>query len=191
MLLVINLCLLVSTGFVCLNEKSEPRGRKLSELNENEVITNPMVSWKTNYEKTIEYLKEHEGFADGKAYICPGGYKTIGYGHVILDGENFEELTEKQADSLLRVDFNRALKEVDNIIKLSGIRKLAIAHFVFTKGIGTFINSGLKDKIQRGETIDRELMEFCYYTNTDGKRIRSQHAMNIRKWEIDLYNLKS
>jgi len=191
MLFLLNLSMLVSTGFVLLKERSEPKGRKLNELNAGEVITNPMLDWKVNYEKTIEHLKKHEGFAGGKVYTCPGGHKTIGYGHVILEGESFEELTQIQADSLLRVDFNKALREVDKTVKIAGIRKLAIAHFVYTKGIGTFINSGLRDKVATGQTIDEELMRFCYYKNSEGKSVRSQHAYKIRKWELDFYNLKS
>jgi len=183
--------MLVSTGFVFLDQESEPQGRKLNKLNEGDVITNPMLDWKVNYEKTIEYLKIHEGFANGKAYICPGGFNTIGYGHVILEGEKFEDLTEKQADSLLRVDFDKALNAVNKAVKISGIKQLAIAHFVYTKGIGTFVNSGLKDKIVRGESIENDLLDYCYYTNIEGKRVRSQHALDIRKWEIDLYNLRS
>jgi lysozyme len=190
-ILLASFSIIILGGFVSLKDWSEHKGKKLNKFNEAEVITNPMVDWKVNYEKTIEYLKIQEGFADGKPYICPGGFKTIGYGHVILEGENFEELTEKQADSLLRVDFDRALRAVDKTVKLSALKKLAIAHFVFAKGIGTFINSGLKDKVVRGESIDNELLEFCYYTNIDGKRIKSQHALVIRKWELDLYNLKS
>jgi lysozyme len=191
LLLLMNIGIFVSTGFVCLKDRSEPKGKKLSELNEEVSVTNPMLNWNENYEKTIEFVKKHEGFAEGKPYICPGGYKTIGYGHVIVEGENFEQLTEKQADSLLRADFNKAIKAVERTIQLPSTQKLAIAHFVYTKGIGSFINSGLKEKIEKGESIDSHLLEMCYYTNKEGKRIKSQNALNIRKWEIDLYNLKS
>ena len=191
MLFLIGLSNLFTSGFIHFKEKKELKGRKSKEINENEMITNPMVEWNVNYERTIEYLKKHEGFAGGEVYICPGGYSTIGYGHLIVEGENFDKLTKNQADSLLRVDFNKALKVVDKTIKISGLRKLAIAHFVFSKGIGTFLNSELKEKIILGESIDNELMEYCYYTNIDGIRILSQNAVNIRRWEIALYNLKS
>jgi len=190
-LLFISVGVVVLSGFIGLKDWKEQEGKKLSKLNENEVVTNPMVDWKENYEKTIQFLKKHEGFADGKAYMCPGGHKTIGYGHIILEGETFDVLTEKQADSLLRVDFDKALKLVDKTVKLTGARKLAIAHFVFAKGIGTFLNSGLKEKIDRGEPIDDELIKWCYYRNKNGERVKSQHALNIRMWEIDLYNLES
>ena len=189
--LLISLCVIVFSGFISLKDWSEPKGNKLNKLSENIIVTYPISDWKENYERTIEFLKEHEGFAGGKAYICPGGHKTIGYGHIILEGETFEELTEKQADSLLRADFNRALRAVDKTVKLTGVRKLAIAHFVFAKGIGTFINSGLIEKIAQGESIDNDLLKWCYYKNSNGESVKSQHALNIRKWEVDLYNFES
>ncbi|MFN8256854.1 MAG: lysozyme [Bacteroidales bacterium] len=173
-----------------LNFENKPQGKKLSKLNEEALFVHPMLNWNENYEKTIEFIKRNEGFA-AEMYICPGGYQTIGYGHVILEGENFGELTEKQADSLLRADFKRAVKAVESTIDLPANQKLAMAHFVFNKGIGTFINSGLKDKIEKGLPIDGQLMQMCYYTNKDGKRIKSQLALNIRKWEINLFNQKS
>lgn len=191
LLLILNVCMFVCSGFLAVQDKEEMKAKQLSETEENALVTNPMQDWNENYENTIKFIKKNEGFAEGKAYICPGGYKTIGYGHVILEGETFQELTEKQADSLLRVDFNKAIKHVDQIVDLPGNRKLAIAHFVFTKGIGTFIKSNLKDKVLRGESIDEELLKMCYYTNRSGERIKSQLALKIRKWEIDLYNQNS
>ena len=135
-------------------------GRVLKKLAYEEIFSNELTEWNKNYEKTIRAIKKHEGFAGGKPYICPGGFATIGYGHVIKEGEHFIQLTEKQADSLLRVDFNKALKAVDASVKLNGPKKLAIAHFVFAKGIGTFNRSELKTKVVKGESIDDEIIKW-------------------------------
>jgi|GEM_PF-2664389 lysozyme len=191
LLLILNLCMFVCSGFLVVKDKEELKAKQLIKTEENVLITNPMQDWNDNYEKTLRFIKKNEGFAGGKAYICPGGYKTIGYGHVILEGETYEELTENQADSLLRVDFNKAIKRIDQIVDLPGNRKLAIAHFVFTRGIGTFLKSNLKDRVLKGEPIEEELLKMCYYTNSSGERIKSQLALKIRKWEIDLYNQNS
>ncbi|NJO92944.1 MAG: lysozyme, partial [Chloroflexia bacterium] len=181
LLLIVNLGIF---GFLANNNTSEEaQGKKLSELNLNELAADPLTEWNINYERTIEYIKEHEGFAGGMPYICPGGYKTIGYGHVILEHENFEQLSENQADSLLRIDFNKALDLVEKNIDVKGSKKLAIAHFVFTRGIGTFIKSPLKAMVENNEDISEEIVKWCYYRNIKGERVRSQHAYNIRKWE--------
>lgn len=189
--LILNLGIIGFTGVGNLNDDNRLKGKKLSELNEDNLTKNPLTEWNINYEKTIQYIKEHEGFAGGKPYICPGGYKTIGYGHVILENENFTQLSRAQADSLLRVDFNKAMTAVERTIDINGSKKIAIAHFVFTRGIGTFIKSPLKKMIENGEDIDDEIVKWCYYTNVKGERVKSQHALNIRKWELKLYKKNS
>ncbi len=178
------------SGTSFFSQENELKGRKLRKLNYYEIFSNPLTEWSKNYEKTIKAIKKHEGFAPSP-YICPGGYATVGYGHLIKDGENFPELTEKQADSLLRIDFNKAIMAVESSVKLKGTKKLAIAHFVFTRGIGTFNKSELREKILRGESIDEELVKWCYYITPSGQRIKSQHALNIRKWELRMYKLDS
>jgi lysozyme len=190
-LLVVFQAALLFFGSYDDKQQEELKGRKLRKLDYNEIFSNPLTEWNKNYEKTIKAIKKHEGFAGGNPYICPGGHLTIGYGHVIKEGESFTRLTEKQADSLLRVDFNKALRAVDASVKLEGSKKLAIAHFVFAKGIGTFNRSELRQKIVNGESIDDEIVKWCYYTNRNGERVKSQHALNIRKWELRMYKLES
>jgi lysozyme len=56
--------------------------------------------------QTLSLIAEFEGFFP-KTYLCPAGYPTIGYGHLLLDHERFlidAELTRHQAIELLRSD---------------------------------------------------------------------------------------
>ncbi len=190
-LAVAKIFIVVSLSFVfivttirCSNQK----GIKVKELKFKQLISNPLEEWSLNYERTIEYIKKHEGFANGEPYVCPGGYRTIGYGHIIKPNESFTRLTRKQADKLLRADFDKAIKLVERNTNLRGSKKLAIAHFVFTRGIGTFLKSPLKELVNNEKNIDKEIIKWCYYRNTSGKRIKSSHALNIRKWELKMYN---
>lgn len=59
--------------------------------------------WCTN--QTLSLISRFEGFFP-KAYLCPAGVPTIGFGHVVEDGESFEKenLTQDQALELLRSD---------------------------------------------------------------------------------------
>jgi len=170
--------------------KEEKKGKKLSHIQNQNFTIRPVFDWDKQYEKALQYIKEHEGFANGKAYICPGGHKTVGYGHIILKNEDFTQITKTQADSILRVDFNKALRVLDANITLSGSKRLSMAHFVFTKGIGTFNKSTLKKKILKSEPIDNEITKWCYYTNAKGEKIKSQHALTIRNWELEMYNFR-
>ena len=196
-ILITKLALVLNfSGFVINNdikvncEKEEKKAKKLIPIQKREFSIRPVFDWNKQYEKTLEYIKDHEGFAGGTVYICPGGHKTIGYGHIILENENFTQITKLQADSILRADFNKAIRVLDANIKLDGSKKLAIAHFVFAKGIGSFNRSTLKKKILKNEPIDAEITKWCYYTNSKGEKVKSQHALNIRKWELDLYNFR-
>ncbi len=186
MVVLISFSTLLSTSIGYSNQQ----GLKVKNLDLEKINKNSLNSWNKNYELTVEYIKQHEGFAGGKPYICPGGYKTIGYGHLIKKTESFTFLSKQQADSLLRSDFNKAIKLVEQYTDLRGAKKLAIAHFVFTRGIGTFLKSPLNELVKNDEKIDEEIVKWCYYRNKQGKRIKSTHALNIRKWELKMYNNK-
>ncbi len=143
------------------------------------------------FEKTIAFIKKHEGFAGGKAYYCCAGYKTIGYGHVIKPNEHFEndKITKKEADRLLRHDFSHSValarKHTNN---LNENQLMAVAHFIFAKGIGNYLKSELKHKIDNGENPDEEFKKWCKYHKPNGQVVTSNYSLNIRKWEVEMFN---
>lgn len=53
-----------------------------------------------------DLIKRFEGFR-AKAYICPAGILTVGYGHTGLDVLPGMIVTEAQADALLRADVDK------------------------------------------------------------------------------------
>ena len=141
------------------------------------------------YEKTIAFIKKHEGFAGGKPYHCVAGYLTIGYGHVIKPHERFDgRISRSQADLLLRKDFNKCIalaeKHSEN---LSYNRLLAVAHFIYAKGIGRYLRSGLKKKIDNNEDPESEFLKWCKYHTPEGKVVNSKYSLKIRKWEISMF----
>jgi len=145
------------------------------------------AEWRFNYEASIWFIKQHEGFR-GTEYKCPSGNPTIGYGHVIKSIDTIpEKITEKQADSILRSDFDQALKFLDKVPQLQGHKKLAIAHYIYAVGIGNFNRSTLKTCILENKPIDKEIVRFCYY-RANNKLIKSNYALKMRKWELAMYN---
>lgn len=54
-------------------------------------------------DKGLDLLKQFEGFR-AQPYFCSANHLTIGYGHLIKDGEMFTHLTEIQGEKLLKVD---------------------------------------------------------------------------------------
>ena len=114
---------------------------------------------------------------------------TIGYGHVIKPHEEFgEKISKHQADLLLRKDFNKCValaeKHSEN---LSYNRLLAVAHFIYAKGIGRYLRSGLKKKIDNNEDPETEFLKWCKYHTQDGKIVNSKYSLKIRKWEISMF----
>jgi lysozyme len=98
----------------------------------------------------IELIKEFEGFS-AKAYYCPGGKLTIGYGHVLYEGENYDQLpfgiTEEYATKLLEQDVYIVEKNLNEKVKvkLSHNQYDALCSLVYNVGIGAFNRSkGLK-----------------------------------------------
>ncbi|MCQ2252167.1 MAG: lysozyme [Bacteroidales bacterium] len=148
-------------------------------------------SEKLNYEKAIEFIKIHEGFAGGQAYTCVSGHPTIGYGHVIGENEEFpEQITLEFADSLLRSDVKKAYKTANKLYpELHGSRKVAITHFLYSKGIGAFLKSGLKKQIDANGDVDEEFGKWCYYKNhKTGNKVYSKVAARIQKWETEMWH---
>ncbi len=141
------------------------------------------------YEEAIEFIKKHEGFAEGKVYFDASGIKTIGYGHRIKKGEVFpKKISQKEAENILRKDFDKAVWYAEKETNTEGYKKIVIAHFIYAKGIGNFLRSTFKKKVFSGESIDEELKKWCYYRGANGKPVRSEYIYKIRLWEIEMYN---
>ena len=108
------------------------------------------------YEELKEQIKEHEGFVP-KIYKCPLGKRTIGYGHLILDHEQFEEdkeYTKEQLELVFEKDFNEALKNAESLIgsrSINHIAKQVIIEMVFQLGIG-----GVGKFKKMWEALDKE-----------------------------------
>jgi len=137
------------------------------------------------YENCISHLKKNEGFVK-QIYSCPANYPTIGYGHRLTKTDNFTFLSEIQADSLLRIDFNKRFKKTDE--NLSYNKRLAITCFIFNFGANRFKNSTLAKLIKSNKSIDNELIKWAYY-RSNGKLIKSKNLLTARKFELKLYNL--
>lgn len=83
-----------------------------------------------------EYIKVHEGLVL-HVYKDSLGKKTIGYGHLVLPGENFTTITKEQANQLFEVDFQKhyeQAKRFPNFNKLTFQQQCAIIDLYFNMG---------------------------------------------------------
>ena len=66
----------------------------------------------------IDLIKGFEKFA-ARRYLCPAGKPTIGYGHVILEGEDFPEMMpQEEAEALLAKDLVSFERKVTALVKV-------------------------------------------------------------------------
>ena len=99
------------------------------------------------------------------------------------------KITKEQADSLLRSDFRQAIRTAERLTNLKGSRKLAVAHFIFSKGCGAFSKSTLRKEIALNGDIDREFMRWCWYTKPGTKqKVKSKVAEGISRWECKMWH---
>ena len=139
-------------------------------------------------EEGLNLIKRFEGFSP-TIYICPAGYPTIGYGHVVLTDEREEfaaGITQAEATELLRKDVRLAERAVLRLISapLTDGQFDALVSFTFNLGAGALQRSTLRLKVNRGEheSVPAELMKWVWAA---GRRLSG--LARRRKAEADAY----
>lgn len=119
-------------------------------------------------EAGLNLIKRFEGFSP-TIYICPAGYPTIGYGHVVLVHEQDQfaaGITQSEATELLRKDVRIAERAVLRLISvpLTDGQFDALVSFTFNLGAGALQRSTLRRKINRGEheSLPSEFMRWTW-----------------------------
>ncbi len=137
----------------------------------------------------LDLIKRFEGFRP-TVYICPAGWPTIGYGHVVRESERERfsaGIDEKAAEELLRRDVETAEKAVLRLIHapLSDGQFAALVSFVFNLGAGSLQRSTLRRKINRGEH-ESVPAEFRRWVWAGGRKLKG--LMRRRAAEAALFN---
>lgn len=135
--------------------------------------------------KTYNLIKEFEGFSS-KPYLCPGNYKTIGYGHMLNTNDQRSEITREEAEGLLEEDIlnieNSVLRNIN--ISLTQGQFDALVSFTFNVGSAALQRSTLRQKVNRGEhaEVPKEFMRWIF---ANGKKVLG--LINRRVVEASLY----
>jgi lysozyme len=93
------------------------------------------------YESLKEEIKLHEGFVP-RVYKDSLGKRTIGYGHLCVEPEQWDdnkEYTKEELENVFSKDFNEALKNAEHLIgerSINHVAKEVIIEMVFQLGIG-------------------------------------------------------
>ncbi len=102
-------------------------------------------------EKAIELIKEFESLRT-RAYRCPAGVWTIGWGHT-AGVKRGDSITEAEAERLLRADvadLGRRLRQTG--VALSTNREAALLSFAYNVGFDALRRSTLWRKVRANAT---------------------------------------
>lgn len=135
----------------------------------------------------LALIKAHEGL-ELFPYADVAGHMTIGYGHLIMPGENFSGgISEHQAETILRADTEKAQRavRVNVTVPLTQNQFDALVSLVFNIGIGAFTNSTLLRVLNEGRYADAAA-QFDVWRMA-GKRV-VQGLVKRRAAERDLFS---
>jgi GH24 family phage-related lysozyme (muramidase) len=138
--------------------------------------------------RAFELVKKFEGFSE-KAYLCPAGVPTIGYGFTRVNGK-YVEIGDKidlvKATGLLFQELEKTSKEVDSLIDvpLNSQQLGSLTSFVFNIGINAFRGSTLRKRLNKKDyaSVRTELLR---WDKVNGKPLLG--LTNRRKAEIELF----
>ena len=123
-------------------------------------------------EIALPIIKSYEG-CHLKAYKCPAGIWTIGWGQT---GKNITEglsWTQNQADAALEVSVKRFIKEVVALIKVRARPEQIAALVSFTYNLGTpsLANSTLLKLFNQNKSTDEIAAQFLLWSKANNKRL--------------------
>lgn len=148
--LILIILLLFNTGFADMQKNRQI----CKEVKQN-------IHIDTCYNYAIKVIKKWETFSPVRYELFGDCY--IGYGHLLYNSDTITHLTEHQADSLLKVDFEKAIKSVENMANyhLSDNRKIVLAMFVFNCGEAKLRKSTLLKMVNEKEPY--QVIKYEYY----------------------------
>lgn len=130
----------------------------------------------------LTIIKESEGLSL-KAYKCPAGVWTIGYGHTGRDVKKGMVITEEKATDLLRSDIARFERDVlyyNKIYKFTNNEFSALVSFAYNIGsIAGLTKAGTRSK----EQIANKMLEYCY---ASGKKLNGLYTRRQKERRLFL-----
>lgn len=124
-------------------------------------------------QKAVEIAKHFEGLYL-KPYICPAGFPTIGYGH-LLKSINHPTITKEEAERLLSDDLliatHGAIRMCPVLLIEPTERLAALADFCFNLGVGRLQTSTLRLRINQGNW-DEAIYELKRWVNGGGRKLQ-------------------
>ncbi len=142
-----------------------------------------------NVAGTKALVKEFEGLYL-KAYVCPAGVLTIGWGHTGSDVYSGMTITQTQAETYLTNDLQKFVNCVSSYLKVSlnPNQVGALVSFTFNLGCGAFQGSTLLRRLNAGENPNTvATQEFPRWVMANGVKL----AGLVRRRDAEVAFFKS
>ena len=128
-------------------------------------------------------IKQFEGLRL-KAYLCPAGIWTIGYGHTSGVSPN-SFITIQEADEYLHRDVATIEMQLNKLnLSLRQCQWDAIVSFVFNVGMGNFKASTLLAKIRINPDDNSIIDEFLRWVYANGKVMRGLQKRRLTEMKL-------
>ena len=137
--------------------------------------------------KGIALIKEFEGLRL-KAYKCPGGVWTIGYGHTAGVKPGIV-ISEAQAEEYLKADliaFERYLNGLG--LALNQNQFDALVSFIYNVGTGNFSNSTLLRKVRANPQENSIMDEFLRWVYSKGRVLPGLQRRRLAEMKLYFSN---
>ena len=140
--------------------------------------------------KLKELVREFEG-CKLKAYKCPAGIWTIGYGNTQYENgkavKEGEVITLDRAEQLLEVILIKFVQQVGELVKskVNQNQKDALTDFAYNCGVGNLRSSTLLKKVNADPNDKTIRAEFEKWTRANGKVLNG--LVKRRTAEANLY----
>jgi lysozyme len=137
----------------------------------------------------LDLVKEFEGLRL-KAYKCPAGVWTIGYGHTSSAGKPIVDaelvITKEQAEDILKRDLTQYEDGVKRLVQIGITQNQfdALVDFAYNAGVGALQKSTLLKKVNAGK-FDEVPAEFMKWTKGGGKELPG--LVRRRRAEVKLW----
>lgn len=138
-------------------------------------------------EKGINFIADYESFYAKPYRGLDSQNQTIGYGHVITSGENFESLTETEAKALLKKDLQSFLDSVNTMVSSLNLTQCqfdALVSFAYNCGANALKFSTLLKDIKANAPMEKIKEDFLMWCNCNGKRALGLYRRRYDEFEM-------
>lgn len=138
-------------------------------------------------EKGINFIADYERFYAKPYRGLDSQNQTIGYGHVITSGENFESLTEAEAKALLKKDLQSFVDSVNTMVPCLNLTQCqfdALVSFAYNCGANALKFSTLLKDIRANVPMEKIKEDFLMWCNCNGKRALGLYRRRYDEFEM-------